>query len=242
MTLGPDIAAPGPPGPVAERRRAARAFAGWLVGASILTGVVRVLETEAALSHFGMEDHIGLLLALSALRVDSASVATAAASVALVVATHGRSQAGPDAWRALPPWRLYAAVPLVTPVAACILMAAGVGTASVVYHVPAAVSWRGIREITNLSDPLVGIATECAFAAAVGALATFVGPRLAARPWGIVRKVLVALFVTGLVTGVLRGVADAILVPAAAPVDLGADVPGVGRTAVRPGAYLAAGR
>ena len=142
MTLGPEYAPPrspreAPP-PLADRRRAARAFAGWLVGASLGGGAARALQAGHVLSHFGMEAWAAFPLALSALRVDSAHVAASAAGVALVMATHDGSQAAGGARPALLPWHLYAAVPLATPVAAALLLAAGVGTTAVVYHVPPA--------------------------------------------------------------------------------------------------------
>ena len=64
-------------------RRVAKIFVAWLVGASLLSGIVLALQTGYALAPFGAEGRLAGLLAVCALRTCGAQVAASASTVAL---------------------------------------------------------------------------------------------------------------------------------------------------------------
>jgi len=201
--------AEGAPSPSIDLRRAARAFAGWLLGASLVAGALRALQAGHALSAFSAEPHIGGLLAVSAFRAGAAHLAAAAASVALVVATHPSPPPSAAGRRAIRPWVLYAAVPLATPIAACAMIAAGVGTAALTYDVAPRASWQGVLELIHLGDSLCGIASACLYALVLAAIVAVVGPRFTSARRGLGARIVIALLATGLVTGIVGGAVNA---------------------------------
>jgi ABC-type transporter Mla maintaining outer membrane lipid asymmetry permease subunit MlaE len=192
-------------------RRAAKAFVGWLLGASLVVGSTLALQTGYALGAFGAEARISGLLAVSVLRSSAAGVAASAASVALVVATH------PEPRKAVGPlWQIYVLVPLAMPLAAAVMMTVGVGVAALGFGVGPGASWQSVREIATLGDALYGLVLACAYAVVLGAIAAAAVPRAPTLRWGLVAKIAAALLVNGLVTAV-TGAALGALATAAGP-------------------------
>jgi hypothetical protein len=201
--------ADGLPSPRTDMQLAAKAFAGWLLGASLVAGVLTALQTGHALSAFGAETHIGRLLALSAFRVVTHHAVASAASVAIVIRTHPATPASTARRRVIRPWMLYATQPLATPIAAGLMIAAGTGTAALIYDLSPRASLLGLLDVARIEDPLYGIASACVYAIVLSAIVAAVRPQIAAARWGVAAKIVVALLATGFVTGIVGGTVNA---------------------------------
>lgn len=170
---------------------------------------------------FAIEHFVPLIMEVGALRVWGAQVAASAASVAFVASLHRPASTSTDARGAPVPWQLYAAVPLAAPVSGCIMIIAGGGVTALVFNVVPAEYWKGIGEHAVVTDPLCGAAVACLYAVALGAVAAAAGRRLSAMRRGLVVKIIIALFVTSLIVGVIGAVLDAALWSEADPLQVG---------------------
>lgn len=179
-------------------RGMATVFVAWLLGASLVSGVVLALQLGYALAAFDAEGRLAGVLTVSTLRADAAGVAASACSVALAWATHHHHDTR------LPLWRTYLVLPLAAPVAAIVTMVVGVGVTSVAYGVAPRASLNSIRELATFGDALFGLANAGALAIVLGGLARLLLPRLSALRAGLRTKALVALLATGLITGAVQ--------------------------------------
>jgi hypothetical protein len=197
--------------PSADWRRAAKVFAGWIAGASLVSGAISALRAGYALHAFSADGHIAGIVAIGALRGDAAHVAASAASVALVAMTHRRSIARLDSQRSKRPWQIYAVVPFATPIAACMMSLAGGGVATLGFNVAPGSSWEEIRRYVLLTDALHGLVVACLFASILGVIAAAASSQLGTIRQGLITKIIVALFVTQVVTGVVGAVLESAL-------------------------------
>jgi hypothetical protein len=190
--------------PTAGVLRVVLVFAAWLCGASLLGGAAVAWQTARALEAFGAATLTAALSAVSALRVGGAQAAASAATVALVVATHRRTDAGAELRAARIPSWIYVLVPPAMPIAAALMMGSG-ALVLAAFGVSAAVSWRRAGELATMGDLLFGVACASLDAVLLGLIAAVAVPRLAGSRAGLFAKIAVALVATGLVGGVVRG-------------------------------------
>jgi hypothetical protein len=183
--------------------RAAKAFAAWILAASLLSGVTLALRVGWALKAFDAPSLTVSFLVLAALRAHAVPVAASAASVALAVSVGLSPPSSTAVRRTLPPWLIFAAVPLATPLAACAIVTFGAVTAMLAHGITLAASWRGVLRFTTPEDLLYGLAHACASALVLGALTAAVGARLATVRWRLLVRIGVALLTTALVTAAL---------------------------------------
>lgn len=186
-------------------RTAAAIFVAWLFGASLVKGAWLALQTGYALAAFDAQRHLAGLLAVSALRVGAAQVAASACSVTIAWATHHRLGAR------RPLWPAYALLPLSTPFAAAVMIAAGVGVTVLVYGSAPRASWESMRAVVIPDDALFGLALAGSLAMILGALAALLERRISTLRARLLTRIVVALLVTGLIAGVVQGALGALL-------------------------------
>jgi hypothetical protein len=187
-------------------RLAAAVFLGWLVVASLLGGASFAACTAYALAPFGGAAYAASITALALLRVLAAPVAASAAGIAVVVSTHGSSTR--ELRRVWPPWCVYAAVPVAMPVAALLMMGAGVLVLRT-YDVAPAVSWRVAAEHVMPADAFFGVRCAALDAVVLGGLATVAVRRFEGVRASRTAKAAVALAVTVLITAAIGACAGA---------------------------------
>jgi hypothetical protein len=192
-----------------EWRRGAQVLAGWVLGWSLSLGVVEGMRAGYALRVFGAEPWIAWVVALGALRLRGAGVAASAVAVAIVTTCHRRAAALTPLPRTRSLWPVFAALPLVTPIAACLLTASGVATASLVFDIPVSTSWEGIRAHLIPADLLAGMGIACLLALVLAVAARATLRVLTRMRGGLLAKILVVLVTTRGMTTLVNAALEA---------------------------------
>ena len=180
----------------AEWQRGAKILAGGLIGGSLLLGVVDGVRAGLALRVFGAEAWLGWLVACGAIRRLGAGVASSAVAVTVVAMCHRRAAAKEPLPRTRSMWPVFAALPLVTPIATCLIIAAVFGVASLGFDVPVGVSWARVREHVIPVDAGAGMAMACLLTLLLGAAVRGARRLLATTQGGLIARVLVVVVAT----------------------------------------------
>jgi hypothetical protein len=195
-------------------RFSSKVFLGWVVGASLIAGVLSALHAGFALRAFEAQFRLAPIVSIDAVRESAPQISAAAAAVGGFVAMHHRFSRPGGGWTAtLRCWPIFGAVAPATLVSALLMAACALVISALVFNVPLRVSWQGVRELLRGADVLVGLARAFGLALVMIAVVAAIAPLLARCRRRLLVKAIVVLIVAR-VTALVASLAVAVIADA----------------------------
>jgi hypothetical protein len=196
-----------------EWRYAAKVFATWFLGGSVLWTLILIWQSNWALSQFGGQQYLARVVVLQLFNLYGAGLPIAAACITLVMVTELRVKAAKLEPVHPVPWWIGGCLGLTTPVAMALIL--GLSLAIITYGVgvPWADSWKGIQVAFGWSY----FASAILSVVSASMLLVVLTPRLMRlllrfRGW-VILKCIVLMNVIGLVLHFILSMWNAILSP-----------------------------
>jgi hypothetical protein len=142
-----------PPAARLDWRRTSLIACAWLLAASTLAAALAALRTGFALRDFDGQALMSPIAAIEAFRASGAQVAATAAALGAFAGAHDHLPRQGRWELPLATGAVFAAVPVATLVAACLMTAWTVVVASLGFDVPVERSWHELQQRLSVSDP-----------------------------------------------------------------------------------------